>query len=352
MMDCMREIFGDDRIKGEKFPQEKREEIKKQQEGESDSHYAIRSYLMNKSEKESSDMSYEDMNPNGFWECMYSVQGIRYNHRDREDLKKMRRGDIDKSTIVKVVSQGLLSSDPSYIDKVVYMVRHPRAVAKSHEKLKRGFDTKFPDGKVRNIFDGLVIHSPEMYIQVTISASRWILDNPDIDIHFVNFDELIANPKDVIDGVVDFLTIGDASKAYSVIEPKLNRSKPENIEHVMWEDAEYVYEKFVNKEYQDILDYFKDPKRNFNREKQSWYCPRYGQSVTEKQCKLCRSDKVVRENFKTFAMQQFVDWENEPCFYESGMDVDREKYLTISQSIKQNFWNNELWLEINDAGVD
>jgi hypothetical protein len=352
MMDCMREIFGDDNIKGSKFPQENRSQMREQQEGEEDQYFAIRKYVADKHLKDKPDSSYEDMNPNGFWECQYSVQGIKYNFQDREDLKTMEVGNLENAKVVKVVSQGLLSSDPKYIDKIVYMIRHPRAVAKSQERLKRGFDTKFPDGEVRNIFDGLTIHTPEMYIAVTVQACRWLLANSEIPVHFVLFDELMTTPKERLAEIGEFLGTGDFTKAYGVVEPKLNRSIPEDIPHDLWEDAEFVYDNFVSKNYQEVLDYFDDPKRSFNREKRSWSCPRYGQQVTERQCKLCRSSSVVRENFKTFAMQKMIDWENEPCFFEVGTDLDREEYLTIKDSIKQNFWVNELWLGINDVHLD
>jgi hypothetical protein len=351
-MDIMRKVFGDERIKGEKFPQERRKKNREQQEDEEDHLYAMRKYLIDKSleGREEEDL-FEDMNPNGFWECQYSVQGIRYNYFDREDLKNLEKGDIDKAKIVKVVSQGLLSSDPKYIDKVIYLVRHPRSVAKSHEKLKRGFETKFPDGKVRNVFDGLTIHTPEMYISVTRQACRWLLDNPEVPVHFVNFDDLIRDPKSELMKMQGFLGTGDFTKAYDVVEPKLNRSIPQDIDHILWKDAEFVYDNFVNKNYQEVIDYFNDPKRDFNREKSSWHCPRYGQSVTAKQCNLCRTNSTVRNNFKTYAMQSYIEWEKEPCFYECGMDIDRDKEncLTIEQSIKQNFWSNDLWLQINDA---
>jgi hypothetical protein len=354
MMDIMRSAFGDDRIKGSKFPQEERKKNENQQEEETDSHYGIRSYMMAKAKENQPEDAdrYEDMNPNGFWECQYSVQGIKYNFGDREDLKAMEAGNLKEAKIVKVVSQGLMASDPKYLDKVVYMIRHPRSVAKSQERLKRGFDTKFPDGKVRNIFEGLQIHTPEMYIGVTVQASRWILGNPDVDIHFVHFEDLLADPEKVIKEIGEFLTVGDFSKALGVVEKKLNRSKHQDIDNNLWEDSEFVYDKFVAKEYQEILDYFGDPKREYNREKRSWYCPRYGQQVTQKQCHLCRTDKVVRENFKTFAMQTMKDWQNEPCFFESGMDLDREEYLTIEESVKQNFWVEDLWLGVNDAHLE
>ena len=344
-MDIMRTVYGENRIFGRKFPQERRDEMKKQGDLEPDHLYACRKYVIEKQEEaQEEERSFEDMNPFGFWEERYTVGGVSYHFGDREHLNKLLEETDDDMTITKIVSQGLLQSDPMYIDKIVYMIRHPRAVAKSQERLKRGFSTKFPDGKVRNIFEDLVIHTPEMYIQVTAMACRFFLAYPDIPVHFVEFEELVTKPIEILNGVQDFLGRGDFTKAHGVIEPKLNRSKHEEVENDMWEDAEYIYEKFKEGEYEAVLTYLEEPKRNFNRNKRSWHCPRYGQTVTEKQCHACRENVVVRGNFKNFAVQIQKDWINEPCLFECGYDLDREEYKTIEQSIKENFWADDKWL--------
>jgi len=197
------------------------------------------------------------------------------------------------------------------------------------------------------VFEDLVIHTPEMYIDVTIRAARFLLAYPEIPVHFVHFEEMVENPVEILTGVQNFLGKGDFSKAYGVIEPKLNRSKPEDITNDLWEDAEFTYEKFCNGQYEEILSYFEDPKRNFNRMKRSWRCPRYGQQVTEKQCHGCRENAVIRGNYKNFAQNMRVDWEHEPCLFECGYDIDRNtnEYKTIEQSINENFWIDENWLK-------
>jgi hypothetical protein len=110
MMDCLRIAFGEDRILGHKFPQEHGLlEAKKQGEEESDDHYEARMYAMNRGLAVSGRLNdierSKDMNPNGFWECRYTVQGVHW-HRGIE---------VKNTDICKIVSQGLFFSDPKYI---------------------------------------------------------------------------------------------------------------------------------------------------------------------------------------------------------------------------------------------
>ena len=58
---------------------------------------------------------------------------------------------------------------------------------------------------------------------------------------FVNFDDLQANPDEECRKMQEFVGFGDYSKAAKLVQSKLNRSKPEDIENVLWEDAEFVY---------------------------------------------------------------------------------------------------------------
>ena len=38
-----------------------------------------------------------------------------------------------------------------------------------------------------------------------------------------------------------------------------------------------------------------------------------------------------------------IEWEMEPCAFECGKDLDREKseYLSIKESTKNNFWRSK-----------
>jgi len=364
-MDIQRVAHGDDAILGEKFPQESRKKAREEMLAripeEFDHEFQVRRFLLSKelaqheTRQDPEKQKYVDMNPEGFWECAFSVQGIIYRPQFRGVLHKVRNGEFK---VVKVVSQGLLASDPAYIGQVIYMIRHPRAVAKSQERLTRGFNWTDDDGNVHNAFEDMKIHTPEMYIEVTVKAAQWFLTNPRIPVMFVHFEELVSDPKTQIDRMSEFVGCGDYKKACDVVQPKLNRSKPEDVENVLWEDAEFVYEQLskaaasidagegrskANRCFKKIIRYFQDPRRAFNREKRNWRCYRSKHVVTENMCKACYGDPVAAGNFRKHS--ESADgavarhWSKEPCLFECGMDLDREgPYLTIEESIENNFW--------------
>lgn len=338
MMDLMRVTFGEDRLHGEKFPQEKRiKYLDEPHEGEDKWKFQCRQYLQRPNYHKVKEEFEEtkDMNPNGFWEGLYSVQGVYYRFHDHENLKKLENEKRGEKTIAKIVSQGLIASDPKYIDKIVYMIRHPRAVAKSQERLKRFMPVEPGPND-----DEIKIHTPEMYIKVTGMAARWLLTYPDVPVLHVHFDALIEKPKETLTEIQSFIDDGDFSKAIKQIEPKLRRSLPEDIPHHLWEEAEKVYELFCAKDYQGVVDYLKEDDRKIHREGQQFMCPRRGLAAVENQCIVCRSENpTVRENFKKYSEQHGIDWVNEPCMYECGLGPG-PNYKTIDESIINNHWRD------------
>ena len=389
-------VHGDDAIIGEEFPQENRKKMREmmleQQEGEPDHQWQIRRYHMEKhmaeEEKRMSkeEREFRDMNPDGFWEMAFTCVGItpyqtmgngpaQYSPQLQELLDEVENGAF---RVVKVVSQGLAPSNPKYIGKIIYSIRHPRAVAKSQERLVRGFDYTDPQtGEVKNCFHNIVIHTPEMFIQVTTQAARFLLANPRIPVRFFHFEDLVSKPKEVIDDIAEFVGQGDYSKAYDVVKPKLNRSKHENVHNELWEDAEFVYEHFckaaeiINEcpsdhwatvrkyrkkaapELMKILEYMSNPKINTHRQKRNWRCFRAKHIVTENMCKACYERTSTAKNFllhsESIPGEIAKHWTEEPCLFECGMDLDREEpYLTIEESIENNWWKE---IEVSDEEI-
>lgn len=339
-MDIMREALGEDNIIGSKFPQEERFDLDKMEQGdeESNARFGARKYMMQKMMPDRGD-DFKDMNPNGFWECRYSVQGIKYQYPIKGELEDILENGKDR--VCKIVSQGLLASESRYIDKVVYLIRHPRNVAKSQERLKRGFDVEY-GGEKHNIFEGLTIHTPEMYIEVTLQACRWFIENPDIPVIFVKFDDLQSNPNETIDKIAEFVGYGDFEASKKLVEPKLNRSKQEDIEHHLWEDAEYVYDQFLEGNYQEIINEFANNQfREFNRLRTRWRCTRINMPVNCMDCNKCKSNPTIVENYKLRAKSMGIDYLNEPCLYDCGFNVDSypEDQLTVEESIANNTWD-------------
>jgi len=341
MMDLMRVAYGEDRIVGKKFPQEEHmEQMLQQGPNESDALYATRMYILSRrkdQDKVQKELEHaKDMNPNGFWEMLYTVKGVRYRFHDLDNLEKYK--NEKKKSFCKIVSQGLVQSDPQYIDKIIFMVRHPRSVAKSQEKLVR----PSPIGNLSDIkIDGedIKIHTPEMFINVTGGVSNWILRYPNVHIHYVLYDDLLEDPDTVLTGIQEFLgedgNIQDAAKR---IDKKLRRSLPENVDCDLWEDAEFVYDNFVKGQHKEVVEYLKRPDIATNRANMKFPCFRSGQQAQHSICDICRGENPSYiKNQRVQAVQKGIDWKKEPCIYECGYNP-LSKALTVEESIKNNFW--------------
>jgi hypothetical protein len=336
MMDQLRLAFGDDRILGKKFPQlDYLLAAKERGEGEDENHYKARLYLQERggldyriAEAEES----KDMNPNGFWEMRYTVGGIQW-HWGMEDTK---------GKIGKIVSQGLIASNPDYIEKIIYMVRCPRQVAKSQERLRRIM------WMTRQQEQELKIHTPEMFIRVTYQASLWLDKYKDwnIPIIYVNFDDMISKPDETLEKVREFLEDGDFSN--HTITPKLKRSTPEKVPHRLWEQADAIYDLLKQQKHKEIIDYFEEQKDYIDKENTSVMCFRRGTQSVYNECMNCRNNIATRNGFKKTAENNGVKWWEEPCMFECYSNPDGD-LISMEESIENNFWKENICLTTSNS---
>lgn len=334
MMDIMRSVFGKDRVLGKKFPQEERAaRLGKQQPGETDGQFKVRQYIEKKNrlkERLEQEMQQtKDLNPNGFWEMLYTVQGCHYRFWDRKRLEKIKKAK--KPYICKVVSQGLINTDPQYVDKVIFMLRSPRAVAKSQERLKRAF----PFDKE----SGLTLHTPEMFLSVTYSAAQWLHEHPHIPVKTVEFDALVENPKQVLREIAAFIGEGDWADAYKRINPKLRRSSTGGAhERDIWREAEDLYALMVQQDYKGVMDYIQTKGDATKKQNSQIYCSRLQTYMAYAECLSCHESENFVRNKINQAEKTNIDWRTEPCLFECGADIGRENYIEIEDSIKNNHW--------------
>jgi len=320
MMDCLRRALGDDRILGHKWPMQMRYEAALERHPEEvDEHYAIRRWIVARTSsnyQERLGLS-KQMNPNGFWECRYTVPGIRWHLGI----------DCPPDKVCKVVSQGLAQSDPKYVDRIVFMLRHPREVAKSQEKLGRAFGDELREKE-------WVVHTPEMFVSVGIAVSRWMLANPDIPMILIEHAELLAEPEEELSRLKDFLGEGDFSD-YPV-NRRLHRSLPEVDANELWPLAEKMHDVMRESNWQGVLDVAKEHRKHLAA-MNGLYCTRMMRPVATAECRNCRSHETVRQNFRDFAQQRGVDWKAEPCLFECDpLFVDDPK--SIEESVSNNTW--------------
>jgi len=268
----------------------------------------------------------KDMNPKGFYECPFTVQGLYWRPQVHDLMKRV--DNLESEPFCKIVSNGLLKSDPTKISKIVYMLRDPHEVAKSQEKLVRQME--LPDGEK--------IHSPDFFISATVQFCKWAVQYAqDVKILIINHGDLLSNPVDQVDSIAGFLGVA-SNNAASIVESKLHRSKPQDIPHPQWKDADRIYELMQASGFQGVLDYMKDPTLETHKQRAKFHCHRFGATVVKPQCEACRSNPVVRANFKKTAKKKKIDWKNEPCAFECGAVAGVEP-ISIDESISRNHWN-------------
>ena len=311
MSSILREVVGAENFHGAKWPQERNLKRFKANATEIDL------YVRNKIEPGWDNEAYKDLNPRGFWECQWTVRGVqRYDQRP---------GELEGA---KVVSQGLAKSNPEAITRIIYMVRDPRSVAKSQERLKRKFGDAGP------------VHSPEMFIRVHTAAARWIVKHKP-DLVTLDFDDLLADPATAL-GSLDAWTseagfLGKFGDHAGLIRQRLRRSAdhetPEQSQKDdAWEDAEEVYELLKTSDFAAIAG----RKRKKNDPQRRLHCTRFGAQVPAAICRHCIEDETTRKNLRKTASSRKIDWRNEPCVFDC-----KKNGTSIADSIANNHWLNQ-----------
>jgi hypothetical protein len=335
MMNCHRHALGEDRLIGKAFFDK---EARKEEQEHSPHLTSWREYFASLHPRpERDEEKYHDMNPDGFWEDgRFSVRGLAYRQSTRNLLKDIQKAE--KPYFAKIVSQGLANTDPTYVDKVVFMLRHPRAVAKSQERLGR--ETFTTDSGEEFEVNDEVVHTPKMFITVTVAAARWFSENPQIPYAIVHFDDLIEDPEKELYRLSRFYREGAFNSAASIVNPKLRRSYSEEIENSLWGEAEMAHKLFAAHRFDEVLRFFDDPKRLIHRTNRNWPCVRYGGGANESQCTVCKASSEFRASLIAFAEKEGTPWRERPCAFEVAFDVDNP-LISIEESIQNNFWEEQ-----------
>lgn len=271
--------------------------------------------------KEFEDM--RDMNEKGFFECPFTVQGFFWSPQTDELFKKI---ETLERPFMKLVCSGIANTNPDFIKNIVYVLRCPREVAKSQEKLKG-----------RQLPDGEVIHSPDFFIKATVQFCRWrVKFGKHIPLLMVQHRELLEDPETQSKRIAAFHGLPE-NDAHKIIEKKLYRSKAEDIKHDQWKDADTIFELMKKSDFQGVLDYMKDPELMTHKVNKQFHCHRIGRKVTLAECRNCKSNDTVIQNFINHAEKKGIDWKNEPCALDCGA-LDRDSAISVEQSIKNHHW--------------
>lgn len=178
-----------------------------------------------------------DLNPDGFWECKYTVRGIRDEVPEEH-----------KDKVCKVVSSGLFWSQPKDVDLVVYMERHPWASANSSANLLRNTSTGLTRGDVGGV-------DPKTWAMWARYAAEWIIKN-DIPVVVVAYEEVVMNPIETLRPVGAAIGVGSAEirAAAATVKLKLKRSEARRLTvHPIWDVSEEIHEKILARDWQGVV---------------------------------------------------------------------------------------------------
>ena len=278
----------------------------------------------------------KDMNPHGFYECAFSVKGMSYSTEHHQLYQRIKDNDYP---VVKIVSQGLTNTAPSEVSRVVYMLRHPREVAKSQEKLMRSMMVMDQLGAKRDVFEGMKIHTPKMFISTTIAACQWFTLNPQVPVEIVLFEDLFENKAKVSQQLQGFHGRGDFAEGMNAVDGELRRSEPEDIPSRLWEEAEEIYALMLEHRFAEVWKKHGRMDTEAARDSRRFHCARRGAATVEAQCKMCMGDSATRNTFREQATKKGVKWKDNPCAYQCGFG--RGESMSVDESIADNFWNHD-----------
>lgn len=332
MMDTCRRALGDDAVYGAKFPQEETVNQRlKQKEWENNYEYRYRLYLFNKYEKEQHQEKLnkaKDANSNGFYECAFTLQGMKW-HAGLDDV-------LSRYRVIKIVAQALPNTNPHFVDRVLFMVRNPREIARSFERIGNGEHLCEDEYKRQ----AMTMPMPLNYILGMAQACQWILQN-DVSVLPICYSELIKEPDKVLDEVGSF--VGKDFSNHG-IEPSQYRAKEdeESLDE-LWTIAIKIYFELRAGNWENVLELRKEASPYIRKERSAVTCARSGMNVSYHQCVNCyNGQQDMITNYKANAEQQKIDWPNEPCAFECGFanpnDLADGQFKTIEQSIENNHW--------------
>ena len=234
--------------------------------------------------------------PFGYWDNIFTNNGIYYKVQTYDLLQKISSLPFNENLISKMSYDGVVKSDPKYIYKIILIIRYP------HNKKEREF------------------------LEKTISLCKWLLLNPEVDTHIIDYDNLSLDATKLrINTVLGKEHIKDIEG----VIPKYP-AEPENT-------IRKICDLMLVKDIESARDLALKELSERNRGSRTWKCLRTGKNTNEEQCKTCMGSKEFREALKKRAINKQVDWMHQPCLFECGKSLDLEP-ITFETSIKNNFW--------------
>ncbi len=275
-----------------------------------------------------------DMNPRGFyegWPCM----GIPWSLRNHQRIKEIESEPSRR--VAKIVGEGLLKTNPEYIESLVVVLRPPRFVANSQEKLVGPINIRDRDQGMHNVRREAKVHNPDFWISHMIGIARWAKEFPEVPVHVIEYENLLdkESREGELARLQDFIGEGDfVNEGAKAVEPSLRRSSPRegnSPELLLKQDWRGVVKSVGERNRKKL-------KQARNSKPENYLCYRVNLPVHRNTCLECIKGGTVMSNLKKRAEDTDVNWIKEPCVFECALRIDEEAYKTPEDSIKNNFW--------------
>jgi hypothetical protein len=150
----------------------------------------------------------DEDNPKGYYE-FERVKQIEHDQAWLEDAK---------GKAVKMVAELLRQLPPDYSYKVIFMRRKMEEILASQRQMliRRGEPTdRVSDEDLAKMF--------RRHLE---QIETWIAEQPNMDVHFVNYNELLSDPTEQVGRINQFLGGSlAAEKMISVVDPSLYRQR-------------------------------------------------------------------------------------------------------------------------------
>lgn len=150
----------------------------------------------------------DDDNPNGYFEL--------------EIVRQLKEGNMAwlheaNGKVVKVISALLEYLPKEYQYKIIFMERDPGETLASQKKMldHRGQESKLSDEEME-----------QQFYKHLAAMKPWLVRQPNIDVLYVNYNALMAEPKQFCDRITEFLGLPlNRAQMLSVPDQQLYRNR-------------------------------------------------------------------------------------------------------------------------------
>jgi hypothetical protein len=341
MMAVLRAGLGADRIVGEQFPLVAwRKKIEAKQELETDIEHSLRVRAWaqtNRAARRDID-EHIAMNPGGYWESEYTMHGFRYLPGLDAEQHESLCLQVIAPHVVKIVAMALLKTEARHVERLLYMNRHPAAVARSQEKLLRYAEFTKKDGTTLEVFKDIVYRSPQLYIASAIAFANYIHKHRQSFL-IKSYENLIENTPAVFSSLASFFPGFDGTKATGIIRQDLNRSKTDYPlpDERIWREAVQIYRWLQSSDLDAIYEYAGERDTEFARLTRGWICPRKEAYVVAANCEGCMTNPQEVKTGIAYAESKQIPWRSRHCSFECGYRLDAPP-ISVEKSIAENHW--------------